>query len=133
MTVLNPFAANIDLTTKEGNKIYEQATAGSKHKFDLDNNPMNAENFKIAIEQAYKDYCWGVAINSIPVSWDENGNPAREVNVMKDFRQITEEELMIASGTKFDCNFAQDDIIRHTTSRFKIQMMIMNREFELLM
>ena len=75
MVVLNPFAGDIDLTTAEGKKVYKQATAGSSKKFDLSNNPENAENLKLKIELAFKEFCWGSALNAIPTDWDAAGNP----------------------------------------------------------
>ena len=105
MVVLNLFAGAIDLTTAEGKKIYKQATAGSSRKYDLNNDPENAENLKLEIELAFKEYCWGVALNSIPVEWDNAGNPTRLIDVLQDFREVTETEMMVASGNRFDCQF----------------------------
>ena len=110
MVVLNPFAADIDLTTDKGQKMWNIATAGSEKKFNLTNDPTNAENFKQAIDEAFKKYCWRSAVNAIPVTWDDAGNPAKVVNVMSEFRQITEVELCTGTGTRFDCTFDADEI-----------------------
>lgn len=105
---LNPFASPIDLTTAGGQKTFTRATAGSSEKFSLTNDPTNAENFKQLIDEACKRYCWGPAIDDIPVEWDMNGNVTRTVNIMKDFRSITLAELVIATGQRFDCEFADN-------------------------
>ena len=102
MVVLNPFAADIDLTTDKGQKMWNIATAGSEKKFNLTNDSTNAENFKQAIDEALKKYCWRSAVNAIPVAWDAAGNPAKVVNVISEFRQVTEVELCTGIGTRFD-------------------------------
>lgn len=106
MVVLNPFAGTIDLTSSQGQKLWAKATSGTEKKFDLDNSPMNAENFKQEIDGAYKKFCWGNALNSIPIAWDKDtGNVIKDASIMKDFRETTIDEMIVASGTRFDCNF----------------------------
>ena len=105
MVVLNPFASGIDLSTADGKKSYKHATEGSKKKYDLNNDSTNAENFKLGIEEAFKRFCWAIAINDMPISWDVNGQPDRLVNLMKDFRDITESQLIAATGVRFDYTF----------------------------
>ena len=117
MVVLNPFASTVDLTTADGKKSYKHATEGSRKKYDLNNDSMNAENFKLEIEEACKKFCWAIAIDNLPISWDENGDPDVVVNVMKDFRDITEREMIAATGTRFDCTFDANEKFHDFTIR----------------
>ena len=94
---LNPFASAIDLTTANGQKMYTKATTGSSAKFNLTNDATNAENFKQLIS---KRFCWSTGIEEIPVEWDINGDIARTVDIMKDFRTVTLAELVIAIGQR---------------------------------
>ena len=41
----------------------------------------------------------------MPISWDVNGQPDRLINLMKDFPEITESQLIAATGVRFDCTF----------------------------
>ena len=106
---LNPFALAIDLTTANGQKMYTKATTGSSTKFDLTNDATNAENFKQLIDEASKRFCGSTGIEEIPVEWDINGDIARTVDIMKDFRTVTLAEPVIAIGQRFDCVFVNDD------------------------
>ena len=97
---LNPFASAIDLTTANGQKMFTKATTGSSAKFNLMNDATNAENFKQLIDEASKRFCGSTGIEEIPVEWDINGDIARTVDIMKDFRTVTLAELVIAIGQR---------------------------------
>ena len=113
----NPYETLLDLTTSQGQKMWWKATAGSKEKFELNSDPTNAEDFKTAIDKASKEFCWSNAIEDLPIAWDADGNIARTVDIMSDYRDITLKEMITASGMRFDCTFEADEI----THDFMIQ------------
>ena len=88
--------------------MYTKATTRSSAKFDLTNDATNAENFKQLIDEASKRFCLSTSIEDIPVEWDINGDVARIVDIMKDFRTVTLVELVMAIGQRFDCVFVDD-------------------------
>jgi hypothetical protein len=112
---LNPFAVNIDMTTQNGSKLYKQATAGTTKKYDLNNNPTNAEDFKREVIQASQDFCWGRVCHEAAVEWapdPANANnmiATRYVDIMTEFNQISKDEIRVSSGTGFGCTFQADD------------------------
>ena len=105
---LNPFASILDLSTTQGQKMWSKATSGSNTKFNLTNDATNAENFKQAIDEACKRFCWSTGIENIPIEWDATGQPSKLANIMTDFRSLTLEKIVAATGQRFDCVFTGD-------------------------
>jgi hypothetical protein len=108
----SPYAGNIDPSTDRGSKLWNRATKGSEKKFNLSNKRREANKMKQAIDKAYEDYCWGTAVNDLPIEWNNAGDVTRSVDIMTNFRELNVQQVCIGTGQRFDCQFDADEIHR---------------------
>ena len=110
MVLLNQYARALDLNLAADSKLFGKATTGSTKKFNLTNDPDEAEEFKLHIDQAFKDFAWGHAVTEVPTEWDENDiEVTQTANVLRDFRKVTELQVHKGSGVRFGCTFNDDN------------------------
>ena len=110
---LNPHSADIDITTSDGRKLYQQVTKGIDGTVKINLTKEDAPKLMEALLDVKGKFAMGKTLCDVQTNFDENGVPTGTADILKDYRTMTVDQAVISGGYTFGSTFVWNGFETH--------------------
>ena len=105
---LNPHSADIDITTSDGRKLYQQVTKGIEGTVKINLTKEDAPKLMEALLDVKGKFAMGKTLCDVQTNFDANGAPTGTADILREYRTMTVDQAVISGGYTFGSNFVGD-------------------------
>ena len=102
---LNPHSANIDLTTSDGRKLYQQVTKGIEGTVKINLTKADAPKLMEALLDVKGKFAMGKTLCDVQTNFNANGVPTGTADILKEYCTMTVDQTVISGGYTFGSTF----------------------------